>query len=171
MPPELIMDPKDIPQTVIADIEAIRKFNPQRFEMEQLTAITHLDPEKWTIVGYKDITEKEFWVRGHMPNMPLMPGVVMCEAAAQLCSYFASAVKLIGPTEFVGFSGMEDVRFRGTILPGSRFWIVGESEVKKMTRRLRFRMQGFVDGKFVFNAIILGFAMSQSAVGKNDGDS
>ena len=72
---------------VLADLEEIRRFNPQRYEFEQLTAVIHKDPEKYICVGYKDITDQEFWCRGHMPVRPLMPGVMMCEAAAQLCSY------------------------------------------------------------------------------------
>ena len=73
---------------MLADREAIRQVNPQRFEMEQLTAIVYVDPVNHVIVGYKDVRHDEFWVRGHMPDYPLLPGVLMCEAAAQLCSYY-----------------------------------------------------------------------------------
>src|SRR4028119_1518704 len=85
---------------------------PQRCEMEQLTAIVALVPEKHLIIGYKDVEVDEFWVRGHLPDYPLMPGVLICEAAAQLSSYFyGHAIMLTGST-FLGFGGMEDVRFR-----------------------------------------------------------
>ncbi len=50
------------------------EWNPQRFEMEQLTAVVYVDEKDYACVGYKDITDKEFWVRGHMPGLPLMPG-------------------------------------------------------------------------------------------------
>ena len=73
---------------VVADIEEIRRYNPQRYEMEQLTAICFEDTERAICVGYKDLGPDEFWARGHMPGMPLMPGVIMCEAAAQLASYY-----------------------------------------------------------------------------------
>ena len=65
-------------------LEQIRAVNPQRYEMEQLTAIIHVDRDQHLIVGYKQLSFDEFWVRGHMPGFPLMPGVVQCEAAAQL---------------------------------------------------------------------------------------
>ena len=53
-----------------ADIHEIRKYNPQRHEMEQLTAIVYEDMEAKICVGYKDVTQHEFWVRGHMPGCP-----------------------------------------------------------------------------------------------------
>ena len=87
------------------DIEEIRRVNPQRFEMEQLTAIVHVDLTQYLIVGYKDITDHEFWCRGHMPGFPLMPGVVLCECAAQLAGFLARKYKLLGG-DFLGFGGM-----------------------------------------------------------------
>ena len=107
---------------VVADTEAIRRCNPQRFEMEQLTAICYEDTVRGICVGYKDLGPNEFWVRGHMPGMPLMPGVIMCEAAAQLSSYYSHNHKLMEGV--IGFGGLEDVRFRGVVRPGDRFVIV-----------------------------------------------
>ena len=91
----------DVDNDVIADIESIRKCNPQRFEIEQLTAVVFEDFEQRTIVGYVDTSLEDFWVRGHMPGMPLMPGVLMCEAAAQLASYFVQKNDILG-CEMVG---------------------------------------------------------------------
>jgi len=100
---EYIIDPADVDfDDVVADVEEIRKYNPQRFEMEQLTGIVYEDADEMLCAGFKDITEKEVWVRGHMPNMPLMPGVFMCEAAAQVCSYVTQKFDLLG-ADMVGF--------------------------------------------------------------------
>src|SRR4030088_3029906 len=74
---------------IVADKEAIRKVNPQRFECEQLDAIVMVDPVNHVAAGYKDVRADEFWVRGHLPGYPLMPGILMCEASAQLCSYYS----------------------------------------------------------------------------------
>ena len=105
---------------VIADLEEIRRYNPQRYEMEQLTAIVHEDSVRNTCMAYKDVTDQEFWVRGHMPGLPLMPGVIMCEAAAQVCGYYSTKYKLLGENALVGFGGLEEVRFRDPVRVGDR---------------------------------------------------
>ena len=99
---------------VFADIDEIRKYNPQRGQMEHLTAIVYSDVETHICVGRKNITNDEFWIEGHMPGMPLMPGVIMCEAAAQLASFYTQRYDLLG-SEMVGFGGLEDVRFRDPV--------------------------------------------------------
>ena len=117
MPPVLHLDPASLDfNRVIADIEAIRRINPQRDEMEQLTAIIYEDLDNHVLAGYRDIGADEFWVKGHMPGYPLFPGVLMCEAAAQLCSYYVMTTNLL-QGDFIGFGGMEEVRFRGTVRP------------------------------------------------------
>jgi 3-hydroxyacyl-[acyl-carrier-protein] dehydratase len=144
---------------VVADREAIRKVNPQRFEMEQLDAIVLLDPEQNVIAGYKDVRADEFWVRGHMPDYPLMPGVLMCEAAAQLCSYYI-ATQNIAQGDFVGFGGMENVRFRNPVRPGDRLVLIAKT-LRVNRRQTLFNVQGFVAGVMVFHADILGVPLSR----------
>ena len=112
---ELLVDLAALDLTqVFADIDEIRKYNPQRHEMEQLSAVVCVDESTHTCLGYKDITENEFWVRGHMPGMPLMPGVVMCEAAAQIASFYTQRFDLLG-ADMVGFGGLDEVRFRDMV--------------------------------------------------------
>src|SRR5205809_3183363 len=133
MPPPMILDPAGLDlNRVVADLDAIRRVNPQRFDMEQLTAIVHIDHEQELIAGYKDVRADEFWVRGHMPDYPLFPGVLMCEAAAQLCSYYIATNGLL-QADFVGFGGMENVRFRGQVRPGDRLLLIGKAT--KLNRR------------------------------------
>src|SRR5262245_65604916 len=92
-----------------ADIEEIRRANPQRFEMEQLTRIVYVDDAAGEVAGILDVPEEPFWARGHVPGRPLMPGVMMLEAAAQLCSYFVRRV--YSPDQyghrFFGFGGID----------------------------------------------------------------
>src|SRR5947199_388606 len=127
MPPELLFDLSTIDYNqVIADKAEIERVNPQRFEMMQLTAIVHVDTAQHLIVGYKDAGPDEFWVRGHMPGFPLMPGVIMCEAAAQLMGYYSKKYGLLYGSMVV-FSGMENVRFRGQVRVGDRLVLVSKA--------------------------------------------
>jgi 3-hydroxyacyl-[acyl-carrier-protein] dehydratase len=148
---------------VVADIETIRKFNPQRFEMEHLTAIVHEDPEHNRCIGYKDITREEFWVRGHMPNMPLMPGVIMLEAIAQMCSYFVQRYDLLGAA-MVGFGGLEDVRFRDPVVPGDRLYVLCELDKVRRGRMIVSRFQGVVNGTVVVEGVLKGIPIPIEAV-------
>ena len=153
---ELILDPTTLDfNNIIADAATIRNYNPQRFEMEQLTAIVYEDTVKNVCAGYKDVTYDEFWVRGHMPNMPLMPGVVMLEAAAQMCSYFSQKYDLLG-AEMVGFGGLEDVRFRDPVIPGDRLVLMCEMTKLRRGRIVVTKFQGFVGEAVVVEGILKG---------------
>ncbi len=158
MPPPLILDPTGLDlDTIVADQEAIRRINPQRFEMEQINAVVLIDPVQQLIAGYKDVGADEFWVRGHMPDYPLLPGVLICEAAAQLCCYYIAITgQLVG--DFLGFGGMENIRFRGTVRPGDRLVLIGKA-VKIHRRKTVFSVQGFVGSTMVFDGDIIGMAM------------
>jgi 3-hydroxyacyl-[acyl-carrier-protein] dehydratase len=162
MPPELHFDLAQIDFTkLIADREGIRAANPQRHEMEQLDGIVHVDPANHLIVGFKDTRFDEFWVRGHMPGYPLLPGVLMCEAAAQLCSYYSTKHCSI-QGDFLGFGGLENVRFRGQVRPGDRFVLVGKG-MKMNRRQILFNVQGFVAGRMVFHGDIIGVPITKRA--------
>lgn len=161
---ELILDPSSLDfSNIIADQEEIRKYNPQRFEMEQLTAIIYEDLENHVCAGYKDITFDEFWVRGHMPNMPLMPGVVMLEAAAQMCSYFSQKYDLLGAA-MVGFGGLEDVRFRDPVIPGDRLVLMCEMTRLRRGRIVVTKFQGFVRNSLAVEGILKGIPIPVDVV-------
>jgi 3-hydroxyacyl-[acyl-carrier-protein] dehydratase len=149
----------------IATIEEIRQVNPQRFEMEQLTAIVHVNTEVWSCVGYKDVTDKEFWVRGHMPDLPLMPGVVMLEAIAQLCSYVTQKHDLL-VAEMVGFGGLEEVRFRDPVLPGDRLILMCVLDKVRRGRMIVCRFQGVVKDRVVIEGVLKGIPIPIEALQK-----
>lgn len=162
MPPQMLLDPSQLDlNRVVADQEAIRRVNPQRHEMEHLTAIVHVDPEQNLIVGYKDVRADEFWVRGHMPGYPLLPGVLLCESAAQLCSYYCVTQGLL-EADFVGFGGMENVRFRSPVRPGDRLVLIAKT-LKMNRRQTLFNVQGFVGATMVFHADIIGVPLHKQA--------
>lgn len=154
MPPEPVIDLSTIDlDRVLVDREGIRKVNPQRYEMEQLDGILHVDTENSRVVGFKDVREDEFWVRGHIPGRPLLPGVLMIEAAAQLASYYTHIV--LGVDRFIGFGGVDDVKFRGAVTPTCRM-ILAAKAIEIRSRRSICYVQGFVDSEMVFEAKITG---------------
>lgn len=141
----------------IATIEDIRKYNSQRYEMELLTGILYEASDGKTCVGYKDISDHEFWVRGHMPGYPLMPGVVMCETAAQLASYFVGRNNFFN-NAVMGFAGLEEVKFRGMVRPGDLFVVqCGLLKVRKLLITAAF--MGIVNENVVCEGIIKGFPL------------
>ncbi len=159
MPPVAIVDPTTVDTShILYDLEGIRQGNPQRFEMEQLTAVVHLDRDQHLIVGFKDVRPDEFWVRGHMPDYPLMPGVLMCESAAQLCSFYCYTIQIL-ENGFIGFGGMEDVRFRGQVRPGDRLVVMAKAS-RVHRRQTIFDTQGFVGSNMVFHGKIIGVPLS-----------
>ena len=164
MRPVPILDPTALDfGKPLATREDLRKTNPQRFEMEMVDGVVRIDLDQHIIAGYKDVRDDEFWVRGHMPDFPLMPGVLMCEAAAQLVSYYV-AVAGFKFGDFIAFGGMENVRFRGTVRPGDRFVVVGKG-VRLHRRQTVFSVQGFVGKALVFHADIIGVQFYTKDVG------
>ncbi|MCI0379086.1 MAG: beta-hydroxyacyl-ACP dehydratase [Gemmataceae bacterium] len=144
---------------IVADKEEIRRYNPQRFEIEQVDAIVYMDPTRHIVIGYKDLKADEFWTKGHMPGFPLLPGVLICEAAAQVASYYIRKHNLMGG-DFLGFGGMDKVRFRAPVKPGDRLVLVGQG-IKVHRRQTISRFQGFVGATMVFEADIIGVAMAK----------
>lgn len=154
MPPTFLFDLSDIDLDKIEFTrEDIAEVNPQSFEMEQLDAIIWHDLDKLLCLGYKDVTEDEFWVRGHIPGRPIMPGVIMVEAAAQIASFFMKRV--YGLTGFIGFCGISKTKFRDTVVPGSRLYLL--SHISKLrSRQFTATVQGVVDNKIVFDTVVSG---------------
>lgn len=159
MPPSLLFDLSEIDLTgpPVFDKEAILAVNPQRFEMQHLDGILWYDKAKGLILGYKDVTDHEFWVRGHIPGRPLMPGVIQIEAAAQLLSFLVKQIYEEGG--FIGFGGIERAKFRATIEPGARLYLLGHVIEARKGRRYICEVQGVVDGLLVFEATISGMSV------------
>lgn len=157
MPPKVLFDISHLDfDKAIVDREGIYKVNPHRFEFIMLDGIVHVDRDTGRIVGYRDLTEDEFWVRGHIPGRPIFPGVLMIESAAQLVSYYAMSE--CPDKGFLGFGGVTDVKFRGSAVPGDRVVLLGQmTEIR--SRRCTGQVQGFVNGAQVFEGRITGMWM------------
>jgi len=159
MPPPLLFDLSkiDLSANPIFDKQAISKVNPQQFEMQQLDGVLWYDKDAFLILGYKDVTDKEFWVRGHIPGRPLMPGVIMIESAAQLLSFFVKQV--YGEEAFIGFTSIESAKFRATVQPGQRLYLLGKITKFKKARKYDAYIQGIVDAKIAFETEVSGMAV------------
>ncbi len=158
MPRDMLVDLTDVDvENVAFPIEAVRLMNPQRFEMEQLSFIAALELEDGWSVGVRKLAMDEWWCRGHIPGRPIFPGVLMIEAAAQLCSfhYHKAAPE---DERFFGFGGVDSVKFRGEVRPGDTLVILARM-VEMRSRRAVFDTQAVVRGQVVFEGRITGMPM------------
>lgn len=157
MPPRSLFDISavDLTGTIITRKE-IGQVNPHRHEFSLLDGFCHLDLQTGEMVAYMDVREDAFWVRGHIPGRPLLPGVLMIESAAQMVSYYVKVCA--GLPGFVGFGGVTDVKFRGQVVPGDRLVLLGK--MKEMRKRRSVAMtQGYVDGRMAYEGTITGMVL------------
>ncbi|MCC5831083.1 MAG: beta-hydroxyacyl-ACP dehydratase [Phycisphaeraceae bacterium] len=137
-------------------LEALEKVNPHRGIMRLLDQVVWESEDGNRAVAYRDINADEFWVPGHIPGRPLFPGVLMLEAAAQLAS-FVTLRKMPG-VDFMGFGGVDSVKFRGQVTPGQRLIILCQ-QIEFRPRRSICQTQGWVEGRLVFEGVITGLPM------------
>ena len=156
MPPPPIVDFTRI------DMEAVRfrreeilEVIPHRFEIVQLDWIVALEPEEQYSVGIKEVREDEFWVKGHIPGRPILPGVLIIEAAAQLATFHFRKTVNIRNEYFFGLAKVDGVRFRGVAVPGDRM-VLAVKLLKYNTKAALFAAQAFVEGRLIFEAELMG---------------
>lgn len=129
----------------VLDINEIKKILPHRYPMLLVDRILEVEPMK-RAVGIKNITANEMQFLGHFPNEPIMPGVLLIEAMAQV-----GGVAMLYPEENRGkiavFAKIDNVRFRKQVVPGDQ--VVTTAEVTKIMRGNMgiIHCEGKVDGK------------------------
>jgi 3-hydroxyacyl-[acyl-carrier-protein] dehydratase len=159
MAPQLLFDlsQHDLDH-VLYDAKHIESFNPHRGDMRLLDGIVweDIDHDNTYAIGYKDIRDDEFWVPGHIPGRPIYPGVLMIESAAQFASYVT--MRKFDKVKFIGFAGVDNVKFRGQVAPGDRLYLLIDGFNMK-PRRAICNAQGVVNGNLVFEATITGMPM------------
>lgn len=130
---------------MVLDINEIKKILPHRYPMLLVDRILEIEPMK-RAVGIKNITANEVQFLGHFPNEPIMPGVMLIEAMAQV-----GGVAMLYPEENRGkiavFAKIDNVRFRRQVVPGDQ--VVTTAEVTKIMRGNMgiIHCEGKVEGK------------------------
>ncbi|MCM0757986.1 MULTISPECIES: 3-hydroxyacyl-ACP dehydratase FabZ [Sporomusa] len=134
----------------------IQAIIPHRYPMLLVDRIIELEPMK-RAVGIKNVSINEHFFMGHFPEKPIMPGVIILEAMAQV-----GGVALLYPEENRGkiayFAGMEKIKFRKPVTPGDQLRMVAEI-IKVRGSVGKVWAEAFVDGQVVAEAEFL-FALN-----------
>ncbi len=141
---------------VAADAAAVGRANPQAGDMRMLDHMVWISPDGSRGLGVRFVRHDEFWIPGHIPGRPLLPGVLMIEAGAQLASFMQK--NKYHREGFLGFTRCDDTAFRGQVQPGDTLYLLGQ-EVESTARRFISRVQGIVNGKIVFESTVTGMIM------------
>jgi 3-hydroxyacyl-[acyl-carrier-protein] dehydratase len=134
------------PQTL--NLEEIQRLLPHRYPFLLVDRVTSLELGK-RIEGLKNVSINEPFFQGHFPGRPIMPGVLIAEAMAQVGGILA----LLSIPENQGNSslfllGMDKMRFRQPVVPGDQLRIIVES-VRGGKKFWKMKAQAFVDQTLV----------------------
>lgn len=142
---------------IIVSRQALEAINPHRGCMALLDGIVWENPEHTRGVAVKKVRSDEFWVEGHFPSRPMLPGVLMIEAGAQLAVYLYN-IRFAEPG-LAAFTRIEDAVFRSPVEPGQTLYLLCE-EMRFGPRRFVSNIQGVVDDRIAFEASITGMRVA-----------
>ncbi len=141
------------------DTSAIEKIIPHRFPFLLVDKIIEIVPGK-SAVGIKNVTANEWYFAGHFPGRPIMPGVLIIEALAQVGAIATLSVEG-REDELVLFAGMDKVRFKREVNPGDRLDLKVEIE-RSRGRFGKGRGEASVDGKLAATAELMFMTVDHS---------
>jgi 3-hydroxyacyl-[acyl-carrier-protein] dehydratase len=136
----------------ILDINEIRTILPHRYPFLLVDRILELDAER--IVGIKNVTLNEPFFIGHFPDFPVMPGVLIVEAMAQVAGVLVLKNIPDRHRKLVLLAAIENARFRKPVVPGDTLRLE-MSVIKKKTTVAKMAGRATVDGQLVAEAEVL----------------
>lgn len=137
----------------IVDAQKILQYLPHRYPMLLVDRITHFEPGR-RIVGLKNVTINEPFFQGHYPGHPIMPGVLIIEAMAQVGGLLLMDTIENPDEKVVYFMSLNNVKWRRPVTPGDQ--LVFELELLQFRRSIcKMRGEGFVDGALVAEAELM----------------
>lgn len=145
---------------MLMDVSEIQKILPHRYPFLLVDYIEELEPGK-RIVGVKNVTMNEPFFPGHFPGAPVMPGVLIIEAMAQVGAVMVLREIPDRSKKLVYFMGIDQARFRQPVVPGNQLRMVVEV-IKMRARHGKLRGEAFVGEKLVAEAEILSSIVDRS---------
>jgi 3-hydroxyacyl-[acyl-carrier-protein] dehydratase len=136
----------------LLDIMAIREILPHRYPMLLVDQILELEEER--IVGIKNVTINEPFFVGHFPEFPVMPGVLIIEAMAQVAGVLVLKQIPDRKNKLVLLASVEEAKFRRPVLPGQQLRIEMKVTKRKATVA-KMHGQATVDGQVVAEAELM----------------
>jgi len=133
-------------------VEEIQKLLPHRYPFSLVDRILEYVPGE-RAVGLKNVTFNEPHFQGHIPNHPIMPGVLMVEAMAQVGGFILTQMPGMSGS-FFAFAGIDGVRFRRPVVPGDQLIMTAEVLVAKK-RIAKIKGTGTVDGELAVSGEML----------------
>jgi beta-hydroxyacyl-ACP dehydratase FabZ len=141
------------------DIQDILDILPHRYPLLLVDRILESDPPR-RIVGIKNVSINEPFFQGHFPGHPIMPGVLLVEAMAQVGGMLLMGSVDDPKDKVVYFMSLDKVKFRRPVVPGDQ--VRFELEMLQIKgRRCRMRGEGFVEGKKVVEAEMMAQVMDR----------